>query len=42
MRRREAQGVPLEHGDGDCKHHVQWRNKIVLRKYLGLFEKDGF
>ena len=29
-------------GKGDRKYHVKWKDTIVLRKYLDMFEKEGY
>ena len=29
-------------GNDERKHHVKWRDTIVLRKHLAIFEKEGY
>ena len=29
-------------GKGERKYHVKWRDTIVLRKHLAMFEKEGY
>ena len=29
-------------GKGERKYHVKWRDTIVLRKHLVMFEKEGY